>query len=175
MVQGPWGARRQHRLHQALGVRPGDEHPLPHPEGVAVKRPAAQQVLQRFPLGAAGKEGPHPPDRGRGQLVTQVQGQLAPGKARPVAEELGRVELGGLHPPLPQQGLPLPPEGADRAGLYHRSSSPFWGMTASMAATATSIIESSGSLTVRRCSQRPGAERTLVRRLSCPPAYLMIS
>ena len=59
--------------------------------------------------------------------------------------------------------------------LYQRSAPSSSGSTASTAAMATSIMESSGSLVVKFCSHMPGADRARVKPLSWRPQSRLIS
>ena len=74
-----------------------------------------------------------------------------------------RVKTGGGNPGLLQAAQPKRIAGTD--GAYHRSLPSIEGSTGSSEAMATSIISSSGSWVVIRCSHIPGAEIMRVQRL----------
>ena len=103
--------------------------------------------MQRFPGGAAG-----------GQLV-QSSGLSGGGAivkpgvpARHKAVQLTGVKVRVRAARLPQRLFPA---------AYHRPSSAFSGSTGVTAAMATSIMESSGSKVVSRCSHSPGVAMAL--------------
>ena len=127
------------------------------------------QILQRIPLAAAAQQRLKALRllffQRRGGLLLQV----APAGDEP--QQFVRLKGGVLDARLPQRiaGGPV------SLRRYQRSSSPSLGSTACTEAMATSIIESSGSAVVSRCSQRPGAEMTRVTGLSWRPANLISS
>ena len=165
------GAEVQHRraafarqplralLHQQFGVRPGAEHAGAHRQLKVQEGPAAQNVLQGLPGGAAGGEFLQP---GQGGLV---QRRVLPAPALPCLrlDQRRRVEGGVLH----ARGL-QPPAGLVKSlpRPHHLASSGWSGRTGVTAAMATSIMESSGSKVVSRWSHRPGALMMRVKRLS---------
>ena len=147
----------------------GISTPFAHREFNPVKGPSPREILQRIPRTAP-----------LGQRIEALLLLFAHRALRILFE----MPLSGGHP---QQGIRLPRRVLDvglpqriadgEIGLlhYHRSSSPSLGRTALTEAIATSIILSSGSAVVSRCSQSPGAEMIRVSRLSCRPANLMTS
>ena len=154
------------RLGHGLGVGPGDQHARPHLQRQVQKVPFAAQILQREP---------------RTPFFTQcVQLLLFKSRQRRAAGQ-PCVPPGGKHVKL--RGLErrvrdacgLQPVPHRSQGRYHFPSSGFSGRTGSTAAMAHSIMPSSGSLVVMRCSQSPGADTARVSGLSYRPQSLMIS
>ena len=132
-----------------FAVRPGAEHAGPHLEGKVQEVPLPQQILQRFPGRAAGRQRFQPP----GFLVGGrfLQAGVPPGDEA--------VELRGVKRGVGHAGGFQPGAQAAEYGVHQRLSSRFSGNTGVMAATATSIMESSGSKVVSRCIQSPAGTR----------------
>ena len=141
-------------FHQHGGVLPRAEDALPYGQGEPQEFPLAQNVLQRtagaallYPLQESGL-------LLRGGFLLPVEGQARPVQPQKLFRQQGRVPWGGFHSRLLQ-----PPAGVQiQLAAGHRiRSSPFSGITASMATMAAAIILSSGSFTVSRCIHSPGA------------------
>ena len=150
-------------LHQDDGVLTGAEDSLSHREGEPQKVPLAQNVLERSPGGSL----LHRLEEGgllfRGGGLLPVDGQARAVQSQEVLGKQGSIPAGGVDARL---GEPLPGGEVQLTAGHRIRSSPFSGMTASMAVMAASIILSSGSLTVSRCIQSPGATSARVKALS---------
>ena len=152
-----------------LRVGARDEHALADAQREVEKIPLAEDVLERAasrPVGAHGAEGFL-------LFLRELEiGQCARVASGHRAAQALRVERGVLHARFAQ----LRARGAVRvAQRHHAASSRFSGRTGRIAATAHSIIESSGSFVVMCCSHSPGAETACVTGLSYRPQNLMIS
>ena len=136
-----------------LGVGAGAEHPRPHDQFKVQKAPVTAQVLQRLPRLPAQAEGLQPGSLRFGQGRVR-QPDIPPGhQPEKFCGVVIRIRASGRR----QTGFQLPhrvPRG--HTCRYHLPSSGFSGSTGVTAAMATSIMLSSGSNTVRCCTQMPG-------------------
>ena len=136
------------------------------------KAPDPAQVLQRFPLLTARAEG--------FQLFRFLRGQHPVGKAGIPpgchAEQLPCIVIGIRTPCSGKPGFHGPHRFArGQTSNYHLPSSGSSGSTGVTAAMATSIMLSSGSNTVRCCTQMPGWRMIRVAMLSDRPHHLSSS
>ena len=160
------------RFRHHLGVCPGAEHAGANGKVKIQKTPDPAQVLQRFPLLTARAE--------VFQLFRFLRGQHPVGKAGippgrrteqlPCIVIRIRTACGGkprFHGPhrFPRR----------QTCTYHLPSSGSSGSTGVTAAMATSIMLSSGSNTVRCCTQMPGCRMMRVAMLSDRPHHLSSS
>ena len=155
-----------------LRVSPGAEHAGAHRQLKIQERPTAAKVLQRLPGRPPGRQGfqlcglfrGQGPVRQPGVLPCHQPEQLPGVKIRIRAACDGQASF---HLP---QGLP-----GLHSRVYHLPSSGFSGRTGVTAAMATSIMLSSGSNTVRCCTQIPGCRMIRVAMLSERPHHLSSS
>ena len=173
------------RIHEHLGVHARDEHVGRDRDRQAVKFPLADQVGQRLTGDAPLQQRPDLLFVFIGGVQAQVAHELLLRLADGICHQQPRLERVGLH----TGALERRARGQIQivVGLWHLSiSSPFVddyqvslpfcsGMTSSSARMAHSIMLSSGSLVVRRCSHLPGADRMREQRLSCRPTQRLIS
>ena len=167
---GSRALQRSHRcLCHAFCVCPRNEHARAHFYRKIKKIPLAQQILQGLVPGAAGAKLRQPLLRGlwHGGIWRKQRVCFAAQAAK-----LARVKRSVLHARLLQQGCGLSPQGAQP---YHTLSSGRSGSTGVTAAMAHSIMLSSGSCVVMRCSHRPGALTARHTALSYFPHSLIIS
>ena len=155
-----------------FGIGTGAEHTGPHRQLKVEERPAAAEVLQRLTVGTAGGQG--------FQLRRLCGGQRSRGQpgvcAHRQPEEFSRVKIGIGAARLGEPGLHLPQRRAGQdAFVHHLPSSGSSGSTGVTAAMATSIMLSSGSNTVRCCTQMPGCRMMRVARLSDRPHHFSSS
>ena len=155
-----------------LRIRPGAEHPRPDSQLEIEERPAAAKILQRFAVGAAHGQRFQPIGLRRGQGLV-CQAEIRP---RDQPEQLPGVKI-RIRAACRRQPCFDLPHGLLRAHprAYHLPSSGSSGRTGVTAAMATSIIRSSGSKTVRCCTQMPGCRMIRVARLSDRPHHLSSS
>ena len=153
--------------HHHFRVLPGGENAFPHGQLHVHKGPASQNVLQGpvcCPLCGHFQ-------KTAGFLLpcfpVSVEQQPLPVQPPHRLCQTGGVKFRAVTSGFFQPAGFLPVQLSDG----HRTirSSPFSGMTFSMAAMATSIMPSSGSLVVMRCTHRPGAAMIRVSRLSFFP------
>ena len=165
--QGAGGGFRHH-----LGIRPGAQHPGTYCQIKVQKAPDAAQILQRLPL--------FPTETQRFQRLRLTCRQRLVGQPH--------IPPGGKPEQLPGIVICIRTAGGGKAGLhlfhrrpgqhpflYHLPSSGFSGSTGVTAAIATSIMLSSGSNTVRCCTQMPGWRMMRVARLSDRPHHFSSS
>ena len=155
-----------------LSIGPGAEHAGADSQLKVKEGPAAAKVLQRLPGRTAGRQGFQP----LCLLCTQRSIGKAGIPARCQPEELGRVKICVGAACGAQACLHLPDccPGQHPCG-YHLPSSGSSGRTGVTAAMATSIMLSSGSNTVRCCTQMPGCRMMRVAMLSDRPHHLSSS
>ena len=155
-----------------LGVGAGAEHPRPYSQLKVEEGPAAAEVLQRLPSCAA--EGQRLQS---GRFVGVQRAVCEPGvPACGQPEQLPGVEV-RVGTACRRQTLFHFPDGGpgQHPFAHHVPSSGFSGKTGVTAAMATSIMLSSGSKTVSRCTQRPGWRMMRVARLSERPHHFSSS
>ena len=160
------------RFRYHLSVCPGAEHTGANGKVKIQKAPDPAQVLQRFPLLTARAEG--------FQLFRFLRGQHPVGKAGIPpgchAEQLPCIVIGIRTPCSGKPGFHGPHRFArGQTSNYHLPSSGSSGSTGVTAAMATSIMLSSGSNTVRCCTQMPGWRMMRVAMLSERPHHLSSS
>ena len=117
--------------------------------------------MQRLPGSAAGGQFVQPGGLGGGGAVIKAG---VPARHKTVEFPGVKVRVGTAC--LPQRVFPA---------AYHRPSSAFSGSTGVTAAMATSIMESSGSKVVSRCSHSPGVAMALASAPWERPDHLRIS
>ena len=166
---------RQHlgsRLSHHLGISTGTEHARPHGQFKVEERPAAAEVLQRLPGRTA--NGQFFELFRFGGVQWTVRKADVPACRQP--EQLPGVEICVRTARRRQPRFHF----FDRCPGQHRfahhlPSSGSSGSTGVTAAMATSIMLSSGSKTVSRCTQRPGWRMMRVAMLSERPHHLSSS
>ena len=187
-VHLPADEHAQRRVHEHLGVHARDEHVGRDHDRQPVKLPLADEIGQRLAGDAALQQGLNLLFIFVGGVQAQVAHEFLLRLADGIGHQQPRLERVSLHAGVFQRRA----RGQIQVviGLWHLSiflsssplltdyqaSLPFCsGMTSSSARMAHSIMLSSGSLVVRRCSHLPGADRMREQRLSCRPTQRLIS
>ena len=136
-----------------LGISARAKHARPDRQLKVQKRPAAAEILQRLPVRTPGGQF-FQPLRFLGRERPVGQPDILP---RHQTEQLLRVEIGIRTACFGQAAFHfLQRFPRQHPFAYHLPSSGFSGRTGVTAAIATSIMLSSGSKTVRCCTQMPG-------------------